>query len=182
MHYFISFHSYFHGVSALVIWTIKTLIVADASSSPDPLLCVNGWNTTWLILHTKQKQKGHVELLGSQNGLFSPYIALKQAWQRAVISAMHQIAQWRGREADSTSSVTTRRSLYSRVSFGTCAQGSGKSRWHVGGESSTTQAACSVSEHLSFALWRHCIRGSTRGGREKLLLSRTLLPTLSHQN
>lgn len=42
------------------------------------------------------KQRGYIEGLGSRNGCFSPYIRLKQVWQWAVISAMHQIAQWRG--------------------------------------------------------------------------------------
>lgn len=74
-----------------------------------------------------------LSFLALRMGFFCLYIGLKQAWQWAAISAMHQIAQWRGREADRASSVTTRRSLCPRVSFGTCAQGSGKSRWHVGG-------------------------------------------------
>lgn len=105
----------------------------------------------WLMHHlrclTQETKAGYVEAFGSQNGLFSPYIQLKQAWQWAAISAMHQIAQWRGREADRGSSVT-RRPLCLRVSFGTCAQGLGKSRWHVG-VFNHTSCLFSLREHLS---------------------------------
>lgn len=106
--------------------------------------------------------------------VFPPYIGLKQAWHWAVISAMHQIAHWRGREENRASSVTTRGSLCSRVSFGTCAQCLGKSRWHVGGSvqlhNLPVQTQSTYHSHFDVTASG---RAREEAG-EKLLLSRTL--------
>lgn len=83
--------------------------------------------------HTQNKsRRGMLSFLALRMG-FSPHTL---HWSRPVSE------QWsvpctrlhsEEAEADRASSVTTSRSLCSWVSFGTCAQDSGKSRWHVGG-------------------------------------------------
>ena len=114
---------------------------SHSSDALYPLALVGSERLKHKLTRLTQKTKaegGMSNYLALRTG-FSPLTWDRGPGEWAAISAMHQIAQWRGREAHRASSVTTRRSLCSRVSFGTCVLRAGERAdgWWEGGSEHT---------------------------------------------